>query len=290
MKKSVSPRQLGLAIGVSEASVKRWCNKGLLETTRTAGGHRRIPVQNAIAFLKDQNHPLVQPEILGLPPITGAKVTSLERLIPLVRDALIKGDEECLTRLIMDPFIHGFKALDICDRVMAEAFHDLGDRWKCGEIEVFEERRGCEIARKVLFQLFDALPPPKADAPLAIGGTLTGDHYEIPMAMISITLRELGLQTMALGTDLSGKTLGKAIKKLQPDLFWLSISHIENRKSLIEDYNKLFQVAESNNVPIALGGRALTDKLHHQLHHTVFCENLEHLANFVRTTILRSRK
>ena len=33
----LSPKQVALALGVSEASLKRWCDKGFLDSTRTAG-------------------------------------------------------------------------------------------------------------------------------------------------------------------------------------------------------------------------------------------------------------
>lgn len=66
----LSPKQVARAIGVSEASLKRWCDKGKLTLTKTAGGHRRLHVSSVLRFLKDSGRELVRPEILGLPPST----------------------------------------------------------------------------------------------------------------------------------------------------------------------------------------------------------------------------
>jgi excisionase family DNA binding protein len=52
--RDLSPRQVAEAIGVSESSLKRWCDSGLIPTRRTAGGHRRVPVAGVVAFLRER--------------------------------------------------------------------------------------------------------------------------------------------------------------------------------------------------------------------------------------------
>ena len=71
----LTPKQVARAIGVSEASLKRWCDKGLIEMVRTVGGHRRLPLSSVLQFLRSSGHQLVRPEILGLPPTTGTGLT-----------------------------------------------------------------------------------------------------------------------------------------------------------------------------------------------------------------------
>ena len=38
MNELVSPKQVAHAMGVSESSLKRWCDQGLIPTVRTAAG------------------------------------------------------------------------------------------------------------------------------------------------------------------------------------------------------------------------------------------------------------
>ena len=62
----LSTRELAEAIGVSESSIKRWADDGVLHVARTAGGHRRIPLPEAIRFIRETGAVVVQPAILGL--------------------------------------------------------------------------------------------------------------------------------------------------------------------------------------------------------------------------------
>jgi MerR family transcriptional regulator, light-induced transcriptional regulator len=48
----LSPKALAAAIGVSESSLKRWADEGRLAAERTAGGHRRIAVAEAVRFVR----------------------------------------------------------------------------------------------------------------------------------------------------------------------------------------------------------------------------------------------
>ena len=52
MRELLTPKQVARAINVSESSVKRWCDKGVIPTQYTAGGHRRIPLSGLMEFLR----------------------------------------------------------------------------------------------------------------------------------------------------------------------------------------------------------------------------------------------
>ena len=52
MRDLLTPKQVARAIDVSESSIKRWCDKGVIETQYTAGGHRRITMAGLIEFVR----------------------------------------------------------------------------------------------------------------------------------------------------------------------------------------------------------------------------------------------
>lgn len=58
MDELLTTRQVAAELQVSESSVKRWCDQGLIRTQRTAGGHRRIERSSLRRFLAlSRDHP-----------------------------------------------------------------------------------------------------------------------------------------------------------------------------------------------------------------------------------------
>jgi len=290
MKEFVTPKQVARAIGVSESSLKRWCDKGLLPTVRTAGGHRRLRMQSVLEFLRQTQQHLVRPEVLGLPAHIGAGETTLERARREVMDALLGGDEERCRRIVLDLYLSGQPLCEICDRVLAAAFHTIGEKWAAGEADVYQERRGCEITIRVLCELRSVLPATDPESPMAVGGTLAGDPYQLPTLMVELALREVGWRAQSCGTGLPACAFKKALKDLKPRLFWLSVSHIDSIPRFLEDYNELFTAADAAGIALIVGGRALTEPLRKEMRYSAYCDTIQHGVDFVRTLSARPRQ
>jgi hypothetical protein len=109
----------------------------MLATVRTAGGHRRLQLDSVVQFLRKSGQQLVRPELLGLPSSTGRGETIVSRASEQLRLALEAGDEEQARRTVFDLYLAGHGACEICDRVIAKAFHAIGHRWECGELAVY---------------------------------------------------------------------------------------------------------------------------------------------------------
>ncbi len=287
MKKLVTPKQVAQAINVSESSLKRWCDRGLLTTVRTAGGHRRLALDDVFHFLRESGHPLVRPELLGLPSTVGQGATVVARARDQVRDALLAGDEEQCRRIVFDLYLSGQSACEICDRVLAAAFHDIGDRWECGEVFIYRERLGCEIALKTMHDLCLAIRTPHSDAPVAIGGALEHDPYRLPTTMIEIALREAGWRASSYGTLLPAATLGEAVRENRPQLLWVSVSCIDSVPQFLDEYARLYETAAELGTAVAVGGRALTEEIRQQMVYSAYCDTLRHLVTFVATLTRR---
>ena len=283
MRDLLTPNQVARAVGASEASLKRWCDKGLLPTIRTAGGHRRIPIAGVMQFLRARGMPLIRPEVLGMPAATGRGEATLERGLAGFRTAIEDGDEERARRVAIDLYLAGHSACDICDSVIGEAFHAVGDLWEHGRMEVYQERRGCEIAMRVLFELRGFLTPPEPGAPYAMGGTLHGDPYTLPTNMVELCLREAGWSAENHGTGIPVDTLCTAIGRKRPKLFWLSVSAIESVDSFLADYQALHESAEAHGAAVVVGGVALTEEMRRRMAYSAHCDKLRHLVGFART-------
>lgn len=50
------PAQVAELLGVSVDTVRRWCDEGRLQTTRSSGGHRLVSGKDLARYLGDQAH------------------------------------------------------------------------------------------------------------------------------------------------------------------------------------------------------------------------------------------
>ena len=277
-----SPRQTARAIGVSEASIKRWCDKGKLSYEKTVGGHRRLSLPVILGFIQDQDIKLKQPEVLDLPAAVGPGSRTLEQACDLYQQALEQGDQTRSLQIAFDMRLAGHSMAVIADKVVAPAFHALGERWQHGDIEVYQERHGVEITRRVLLRLKDTLVPPEPDAPLAIGATLSGDPYSLPGLMGELALLELGWQAKFLGSQLPHTTLEQAVHDLKPNVLWLSVSSVQDPDAFIEASSRLYSLCLDNHCALVTGGCALTDSLRPSIKYASYGDNLQHLSAFAQ--------
>ncbi len=285
MEKLLSPRQVARAIGVSESSLKRWCDSGRIQVVRTLGGHRRLPVPAVLRFLRDEGHRLAHPEVLGLPSNTGRGQRVLGRAADQLAAALGDGDVVVVRQIVFDLYLADHPLSTIADRVLAPAFHELGRRWECGDLEVYRERRACDIAMGVAAELLAALNEPDPTAPLAMGGAPETDPYALPTKLVEIVLRGCGWRATSLGTQLPMDTLRAAIEDNRPQLFWLSVSHIPDPAAFLDQYRKLYATAVNCGVPIAVGGSALSEAIRTEMQYSVYCDRLQHLESFLSTLL-----
>lgn len=279
MKTSVSPRQVARAIGVSESTLKRWCDRGLIPMRKTAGGHRRMAVSDVISFLRESGHGVAQPELLGLPAAVGRTQRTLHLARDQFLDALLSGHREVAGEVVTDLLVAGHTIPAIFDSVIAGALHELGERWSCGDLAIYEERRACEICMSLLRELRARLQTPRvADQRRAIGATLEHDAYTIPVTMAELVLLDAGWNATSLGSNLPIETLLQAIDDIRPDLFWLSVSHVADARAFSSALSILAEKAESVGASFVIGGQAIRPEHIESLTQVKHCSSFDDLA------------
>ncbi len=285
--KQISPRTLAAALGVSEASVKRWCDRGMIPCIRTAGGHRRIDPCEVIRFVREHGHEVTRPELLGLPATgAGREVTGTPAgARAALANALSRGDEIGVTRLVTDLFIRGASIVEICDFTIAGAYRILGERWSSGHLKIYEERRACEMTERALFTLRALLPEAGRGAPVAIGGTAAGDPYTLVNSMVELTLREVGWHAESIGTGIPLSEFVRAIEDRGPRLVWLGAAAIADTETFVAGYDEVFEAASRAGAAVVIGGRAMTSEIRARLRFSCHCDRLEQLAAFARAVV-----
>lgn len=282
MKELLSPKQVAASIGVSESSLKRWCDQGTLISERTPGGHRRIRIAEVVRFLREGEHSIVRPELLGLPPGMGRTAASIGRAEGELLVALKEGDGSACRRIVLEVFLAGASVVKLCEELITPVMRSIGESWQCGDLEVFQEHRASEMVNRSLYDLRTLLPPPAPGAPSAMGGAPTGDHYRLSSLVVELTLVEAGWNAISLGSSLPFDTMAAAAKQHAPRLFWLSFTHSQESAGLGDEFTKFLNDVPGNT-HVVIGGQKLAEGLgdaHPRVHR---CESLASLKELAAT-------
>ena len=277
-----SPAELAPIAGVSESTLKRWVDIGHLRAEKTAGGHRKIAAADLIAFLRSRGRSV--PSLEGLTAMAG--VTSARRSRTLtpgtLADLLIRGDVPAARSLLAGQFQSGRELVELADELVAPAMSQIGLWWADSTVDVYQEHLATLRAWGILLDLKNLLPVPREDAPLAIGAVPEGDPYLLPSLMAEIALAELGWRTMNIGPNTPIGSLQEAMAAHAPRMVWLSVTSRSPHPSFFEGYPRVFEAAQSQGIPVALGGQGVTPALRDRLVASAFGTRLAHLKAFAR--------
>jgi MerR family transcriptional regulator, light-induced transcriptional regulator len=292
VEEQLTPRQVADALQVSESSVKRWCDRGAIPTVRTVGGHRRIPLDGLLCFLEKTNRQVLLPNSLKSAEAESVSESEesapIEKLLPQFENAVAEGDETTCRVLITKFYARSESFAIVADELIAAAFRDLGRQWDCGDLKVYQERRGCEICHRLLHEFRRIVPDSPPNAPLAIGGAPTGDNYTLPNQLIELVLRESNWRAMNLGNNLPLSTIAEAAVRYQPKMVWLSVSHLDDVAAFRASYSE-FKRQLPPETHVVVGGRALNDQLRPSLNYTAHCDNMQQLAALAKAMHGRSK-
>lgn len=255
--KTLSPKELGQVVGVSESSIKRWGDEGRIQVTRTAGGHRRILLRDALRFIRGQEMPVLRPDLLGLPEMgeLPADVRSGELSGNLLLHLLKNGEAEKVRSVILGEYLEGTRLAEIIDGPLAQALAELGVLWRRSDDGIYVEHMATNICIEALNQIRMLMPPAVPDSPLAIGGAPKGDPYILPSLMAATVLLDAGFTEINLGAHTPSSALLHAVEEHQPDLVWLAMTSNLSKAQLVQLNETLFQPLIERQIQIVAGGQ-----------------------------------
>jgi excisionase family DNA binding protein len=255
MKTTLSPKELAQAIGASESTLKRWIDDGKLYAERTVGGHRRVPLIEAVRFIRESEVPIEHPEILGLDrsAAEGATLEATDKAT-LLWEYLREGSEDKAIGFLVGLYLAGWSLASICDGPVHRAMEKVGELWlDCAE-GVFLEHRASEICARAVNEVRRVISVPK-EAPVALGGAPSGDPYQIPSLCAATILAGEGFSTMNLGPNTPFRAMIEGVDSLSPSLVWVTVSFRAQPELLKREFLEFQKELEAREIPLAVGGR-----------------------------------
>lgn len=257
MKALISPRELADAIGVSESSIKRWVDNDVVKATKTAGGHRRISISEAVRFLRERQISLVNPSAIGMNDVESlVEISSSNESdkSELLYEYLREGQAEAARGLLVSMYLGGRSIAQIVDSSVTGAMSRLGELWFEDDCGIFWEHRATEITISSISRLRMIIPPRGGGAPVAVGGAPAGDPYILPSLCAATVLESQGVNAVNLGPDTPIHSLELASNALKARLVWVSVSVLDDPDQLQQELSSLASLLEEASIPIIVGG------------------------------------
>lgn len=277
------------ALGVSVTTVKRWVDDGILPAHRTPGGHRKLMMADVVRLARDGNLP--QADLTQLDPRWAATTPAdPARRSHDLADMIRAGDAAAVRAIIHRSYQAGMPIEILADDVIAPALARVGHEWETGRIDVMHEHRGTQLVTGAVYELKAAIER-AADRGrcVAVGGAIELDHYVLPSLLAQVALLDAGWEAVNLGPNTPFFSFRRALDELSPRLVWVSVSYLAQPQGFEREYTEFFEFAQSRNVAVAVGGRALPEATRGRIPYTTHGDGLVHLIAFARTLAPRRK-
>ncbi|HEX8139706.1 MAG TPA: B12-binding domain-containing protein [Pyrinomonadaceae bacterium] len=285
----LTSREAARVLGVSEASVKRWADSGLLPVEKTAGGHRRFRPEDiavmrrtgageeAQSLLRSAARPGAQPaQVLELGP--GREAELVEETFRL----LVDGSDEELSALFVNLHLHGQTVASLTDSFLCPAMRRVGDLWHSGELSVAQEHIATLTVRRGLRALERAMSLPEERGMIALCCSVEEDFHELPVRLATLTLEAGGFEVLDMGMSTPFSALTESLERFRPRLICVSSTILASLDRSAREYAEFHRAARRRLAQIVLGGAGFADEeVRRRLPADLHAESFRQLEEFI---------
>lgn len=277
---ALTTKEVARLLGVSEATIKRWADDGLIQSDKTVGGHRRFGLAGIARFQRERGvAPNPTAALSARRPASKEKVSA-----SLLFQHLIAGHEDETEALLINAYLHGTSLASLFDRVVTTAMHQIGDLWYRGELTIADEHLATQTVIAALQNLRSVIQLATASERKALICGVEGDLHELPIHLSQVLLENDDWDVINLGPNTPFFAVADALTKHRPRLLCISAKLMTDPDRLVRDYAQVHKAASKLGGAIVLGGDGFADSLLNQRFPSEFyAKNFEQLLTFTRS-------
>jgi methanogenic corrinoid protein MtbC1 len=171
----------------------------------------------------------------------------------------------------------------ITDEIIQPSMARIGEEWMNGNLPIFYEHCATQICISTLFKLRNFINSrDNTNGPIAIGGCITNDHYQLSNMLVDILLFDLGWNTVNIGANTPIESFIDGINHFKPRLVWMSTTNISNVDEFVKDNLLLFDKVCNVGSVLVIGGQGLTPAIRKKIKFHFYGDTMCHLADYAR--------
>lgn len=269
---------------VSDATVKRWEDAGLLKSERTTGGHRRFSAQEIARFQREQG--LGQKQTHGGDSVFTLNNRSGENGLQAevsLFDLMLAGREEAVAEFLIAEHLNSRHLTEIFDNLICPPMRKIGEMWFAGDLNVAQEHLATHTVQNAVYKLRSRLPVPEPTGKLAICCALENELHELPTHLAQITIENEGWDVLNFGANTPLYSLKEEVTKHLPDLICISATMMNDIERLSRDYLDMREIASKNKISVIAGGKIFRDEcVQKRFPADLYAHTFANVAEFVR--------
>ncbi|HEY9501025.1 MAG TPA: B12-binding domain-containing protein [Pyrinomonadaceae bacterium] len=278
---NLTTKEVARLLLVSEATVKRWADDGLLLPKKTAGGHRRFSIQSVALFRREQ----------GIAPAAQSPTKRVrKKMVPgrlpsaeSFGDLLLSENEAEATAQLIDAYLQNHALATLFDTTITNAMHRVGDLWFNGTITIADEHLATRVMLSALQKLRSIVVPVQATGLQAVCCGIEGDLHELPIHLAEIIFESEGWDISNLGPNTPLFTLRDMVAQKKPDLVCVSARSIVDLDRATTEYAQFRKIIEKINGTTVLGGEAFRDSnLRQRFPAEFYAQSFSGLSTFLK--------
>lgn len=288
MNDSLTTKAVAKLLRVSEATVKRWADSGLLQSQKTVGGHRRFSL-NAVAHLRGQLGIGPGPDTLSRQTAQKRQRVSLPATVQFA-ETLLRADEKAAGAVLVQAYLSGAALTTLFDETITGAMHEIGDLWFKGSITVADEHLATRVIFSALQTLSAAIVPAPPSGLKAICCGIEGDLHELPVQLARIILESEGWEVQSLGPNTPLFALSEMVSRQRPQLVCIAARSISDLGRATAEYSQLRKLTGKLGMSVVIGGEGFRDPgFRERFPSEFYADNFAGFSKFIRALIKRAQ-
>jgi methanogenic corrinoid protein MtbC1 len=204
-----------------------------------------------------------------------------ENLVETFFAALIGGEPEEVSALLVKAYLEGMSLASICDHLLGGAMRKIGDLWQQGELTVAQEHLATRAALSALQTLDKVSSESEANNLLVVCCGIEDDFHELPVRCAELILKHAGWEVLNLGANTPFYALTEMVTRLHPRLACVGSTIFGNLDRAVREFAELRAAAARVGTAIVLGGAGFTDaKIRRRLPAELHADNFQELLDF----------